>query len=54
MDGIYMYLGERDKALDWIEKGMRPHDPYTFWLRSDPRYQKLVTDYGLPVMGKLL
>jgi hypothetical protein len=23
-------------------------------LRSDPRYQKLVADYGLPVMGKLL
>jgi hypothetical protein len=23
-------------------------------LRSDPRYQELVADYGLPVMSKLL
>jgi hypothetical protein len=59
-----MHLGERDKALDWSEKGMRAYDPYTFYwvpilpefdsLRSDPRYQKLVADYGLTVMGKLL
>lgn len=28
---ICMHLGERDKALDWIEKGLRAHDPYTFY-----------------------
>jgi hypothetical protein len=52
-----MHLGDRARALDWLEKAYKAHDPYLiFWiitapefdsLRSEPRYQKIVRDMHL-------
>jgi TolB-like protein len=50
---IYLALGEKDQALDWLEKAARDHagtfinlvkvDPYLDPLRGDPRFEALVS-----------
>jgi TolB-like protein/Tfp pilus assembly protein PilF len=50
---IHLALGEKDEALDWLEKNARDHaspvtnlitvDPYLDPLRGDPRFEKLVS-----------
>jgi len=50
---IHLALGEKDQALDWLEKGARDHDglystfikvdPYLDPLRGDPRFEALVS-----------
>jgi TolB-like protein/Flp pilus assembly protein TadD len=50
---IHLALGERDQALDWLEKAARDHDgfysnfikvdPYLDPLRGDPRFEALVS-----------
>jgi tetratricopeptide (TPR) repeat protein len=54
---IYMHLGDSARALDWLEKAYKAHDPYLiFWilaapefdsLHAEPRYQKIVRDMHL-------
>jgi TolB-like protein/Tfp pilus assembly protein PilF len=49
---IHLALGEKDQALDWLEKNVRDHaspatnlitvDPYLDPLRGDPRFEALV------------
>ena len=50
---IRLVLGEKDQALDWLEKAARDHDgfysllmnvdPYLDPLRGDPRFEALVS-----------
>ena len=56
--GFYAVAGEREKAVEWLEKGLDPHDPFmpyigvTPWfddLRPDPRFQALLRKMNLPV-----
>jgi adenylate cyclase len=55
--GAYVSLGEKDKAIGWLEKAYERHDgyflaiccEYTFDdLRPDPRFQALMKKIGFP------
>ncbi len=54
--GLYMCLGNKEEALNALEKGYQNREPYLIvWitapefdaLRSEPRYQKILHDLGL-------
>ena len=53
---VYLGLGEKDRAFDWLQKGFADHDidPGNLRrkemesIRSDPRYAELMRGIGLP------
>jgi len=55
--GVYAWRGERDKALEWLERSymrrdsdisVMKRDPLLTGLRSDPRYRALLKKLNLP------
>ena len=60
---VYIGLGEREQALDWLEKSFEENpgrlasisvDPWFDPLRSDPRFHSLPPPHELPVVGSSL
>lgn len=58
---FYALAGEKDKALDWLEKGLEVHDPmmsclgctpYYDDIRPNPRFQDLLHRMNLSVDDK--
>ena len=58
---FYTMAGEKDKAIEWLEKGLEFHDPvlpylglpaFADLLGDEPRYQELLRKIGLPVDEK--
>src|SRR5262249_1098072 len=54
---IYAGLGDKNQALDWLEKGMQVHDVHLVFLavdpkwnslRGEPRFEALIRSIGLP------
>ena len=41
---IHDGLGEKDRALDWLEEAVTSHDVWLVWLRTDPRFDGLRGD----------
>jgi tetratricopeptide (TPR) repeat protein len=53
----YALAGEKEKAIEWLEKGLDPHDPVLPYigcyrcyddLHADPRFQELLRKMRLP------
>ena len=42
--GLYAFLGEKDKALEWLERGYEEHDDRMYVLKADPRFDSLRSD----------
>jgi Flp pilus assembly protein TadD len=41
---IYNGLGERDKTLEWLEKGYQQRDPRMVFLKVEPKWNNLGSD----------
>jgi TolB-like protein/Flp pilus assembly protein TadD len=48
---IYIGLGERDRAFEWLDRAYEDHDPWLTWLAVDPIFDTLRPD---PRFGILL
>jgi TolB-like protein len=54
---VHLGLGETDRVMEWLEKAFKERSSWMVWLkaepvfdnlRSDPRFQRIVQDVGLP------
>lgn len=47
---LYMHLGDRARALDWLEKAYKAHDPFLiFWI---VRHRNLIPSIPNPAIRK--
>ena len=42
--GYYAHLGEREQALQWLEKAYEERNTLLVWLKVDPRWDGLRSD----------
>ena len=53
---VYLGLGDKTKALDWIEKAAEDRDPFLWWnatqlydsIRNEPRFREVLRKTGAP------
>ncbi len=41
---IYIGLGEKDLAFEWLDKAYEEHDQSLLWLKGDPTYDSIRVD----------
>lgn len=41
---VYVGLGEKDKAMDWLEKAKTERDPFLIYIKTDPNFDGLRGD----------
>src|SRR6202030_1109112 len=41
---VYIGLGEKNKALEWLEKAKTEHDPFLIYIKTDPNFDSLRGD----------
>ena len=41
---IYVGLGEKDQALEWLKKAKTEHDPFLIYIKADPNFDSLRSD----------
>ncbi|HYB04888.1 MAG TPA: hypothetical protein VED17_10515 [Nitrososphaerales archaeon] len=41
---VYVSLGEKDKAMEWLEKAYDRHAGYIVWINSDPTFDDIRPD----------
>jgi DNA-binding winged helix-turn-helix (wHTH) protein/TolB-like protein/Flp pilus assembly protein TadD len=45
---VYVGLGEKDNALEWLEKAKTEHDPFLIYIKTDPNFDSLRSDPRFP------
>jgi TolB-like protein/Flp pilus assembly protein TadD len=51
---IYIGLGERDRAFEWLDRAYEEHDPWLAWLKADPIFDSLRADPRFDILLKKL
>jgi hypothetical protein len=53
---IFLLLGDKDKVIEWCEKGIEERDPNAPYIaqifvsmRDDPRFQQIIRKMNLPI-----
>jgi hypothetical protein len=41
---VYVWRGEKDQALDWLERSYAQREPGLTWVKIDPRFRGLRDD----------
>ncbi len=49
---VYLGLGKKDKALDWLEKALADEDPILWWYQSDQLYDSVRNDPRFQAIAK--
>jgi len=44
---VYVGLGEKDQAFEWLERAKTEHDPFLIYVRTDPNFDSLRGDWRL-------
>jgi len=44
MASIYARLGNKEEALEWLDRAFRERDPYVVYLKIDPQFDALRSD----------
>ncbi len=42
---VYVGLGEKDQAFEWLERAKTEHDPFLIYVRTDPNFDSLRGDW---------
>jgi TolB-like protein len=49
----YAFLGQADKAFEWLERARTQHDPGLIWTRNDPLFDSIAADPRFAAFLKL-